>query len=88
MATPDEIAISALEEEITALTTALEVLRRRQGPNGARVSFTPDFASVKAAHDEPTNDEAVKAILEAAYPRHLGTARIVELGATRRWQGS
>ena len=82
MATPDEIAIAALEEEISALTTAVDVLRRRQSPNGARPSFTPDFTSVKATRDEPTNEGAVKAILKAAYPQHLGTMKIVDLGPT------
>ena len=80
MPTPDETAIAALEEEVAALTTALEVLRRRQSPNGARVTFRPDFTSVDAAHDQPTNEEAVSLILTTAHPRYLGTSRIVELG--------
>ena len=84
MATPYDSAIVALEEEITALTAALRVLRRlgqdHQDLNGSKVSFTPDFTSVKAVQDLPTNEEAVEAILEAAYPEYLGTSRIVELG--------
>ena len=84
VATPYDSAITALEEEITALTAALQVLRRRSQedthkPNGTRLSFNPDFANVKA-YNEPTNEEAVEAILEAAYPEYLGTSRIVELG--------
>ncbi len=84
MATPYDSAIAALEEEIAALTAALQVLRRRgqdhQDPSAAKVSFTPDFTRVKAARDLPTNEEAVETILEAAYPQYLGTARIVEVG--------
>ena len=65
MATPYDSAIVALEEEITALTAALRVLRRRgqdhQDLNGSKVSFAPDSTSVKAVQDLPTNEEAVEA---------------------------
>ena len=86
MATPYDSAITALEEEITALTAALQVLRRRSQedthkPNGMRLSFNPDFANVKA-YDEPTNENAVKRILGSVHPQYLGASRIVELGPT------
>lgn len=81
MSTPYDDAIAALEEEISSLTAALQVLRRRsqdqKSPRDARVSFNPDFTSVKA---NPTNEEAVRAVLEAAHPRYLGVSKIIELG--------
>ena len=86
MATPYDSAITALEEEITALTAALQVLRRRSQedthkPNGTRLSFNPDFANVKA-YNEPTNENAVKRILASVHPQYIGASRIVELGPT------
>lgn len=78
MTSPYDTAIAALEEEITALQAALQVLRRRS--EDSKVSINVDFASVKVAHDGPTNEGAVRAILEAVHPQYIGTSRIVALG--------
>ncbi len=82
MATPYASAIKALEEEITALTAALQLLRRRHQDHHQNPITGTDFSGVKTGRQGPTNEEAVGTILEAAHPQYLGTSRIVDLGPT------
>ena len=82
MATPYDSAIVALQEEISALTSAMRLLERRRDDHATRehVVFS-DFVSATVNNGSgPTNERAVDKILTEAFPSALGVTEIVKRG--------